>query len=178
MDSSQRLSGNDLIQVKQYLKAILPKYNSNSKITLINSGNDTVEVILSPHDKFQEAATIRQQVNDMRLLQGKQSMRKAFEYVLSSLYSSNNDKHPRVKIVVLTTGITDTDMLPNSLVTLSKKQNAVFTYVVFGDSYGTEKYLRPKLGTDDVIVEIPDLKLLPQFLDEIHGSVVNGIAGM
>ena len=184
-------------EIKLYLQEILPKYNSNSKLAVLATGNDIVEVILSPQDQFKETDTIKQLVVDnLKLLQGKQSINKALEYIQSNYnnrYSSGNSSP--VKIVVLTPGITDTTDMRNAMALLLSNNNnrnkpaALFTFVVFGDSYGTEKLVRPMLGTNDggnndsedgagdVIIEVPDSKLLPKYVDEIHGSIVNKIAG-
>lgn len=180
--------------MKRYLQAVLPKYNSNSRLAVLATGNDIVEVVLSPQDQFTETDTIQQLVADnLKLLQGKQSINKALEYIQSNYYnkySSGNDKSGKnpspVKIVLLTPGIIDVTQMKNSMASLlsNNKQRpaAMFTFVVFGDSYGTEKLVRPMLGNtgsdDVVIIELPDSKLLPQYVDEIHGSVVNRIAGI
>lgn len=176
--------------MKHYLQAILPKYNSKSnKLAVLSTGNDIVEVILSPQDKFKEIDTIQQLVSDnLKLLQGKQSINKALEYIQSNLYNkyssgNGNEKNPSpVKIVLLTSGITDTTKMKNAVASLlnNKKNPALFTFVVFGNSYGTEKLVRPMLNNDDgdVIIDVSDSKFLPQYLDEIHGSVVNRIAGI
>ena len=190
VDTSDNLLGSDLRSVKQYLKAVLPKYNRNSRISLLNTGNDIVEILLSPQGKLKETSTIIQQVDAFTHLQGVESLRKALNHVLSNKEKFNINTlgggelmKKKTEFVILTNGInSDSSSLSDNgslMKTLRDDLNAVFTFVVLRDDYGTtEKSLRPVLGADDVIIKVPGSKMLPGFVDEIHSNVVNGLAGM
>ena len=181
IDSSQALSSSNMEQIKKYLSSILPKYTTNSKISVINTGNDVMEMILSPEDRFADTS-ISNPLSNLKPLKGKQSLNKAFDYILSNnlAFQTNSDANAKTKIVLLTPGAFDSttsSSIKDNLVDLREELKAVFTFVVFGDTYPTDRFVRPDLEVNDVILQVTDGGLLPSYLDEIHASIVNSITG-
>jgi hypothetical protein len=167
--------------MKQYLLSILPKYNRNSRISIINTGNNKINLVLSPQDQVGDTS-IRQFVSNMRTLKGELSLEKAFNYILSNFatFKTNNAEDSKTSVIVLTPGDFDQSKATNmedEFGDLKKNFDSAFTFVVIGDPYKTNEYIRPKLSGNDVIIEVKNPDELASSTDEVHTAITDSLSG-
>ena len=181
MDSSDGTSIDTMEAMKQYLISVIPRYNRNSRISIINTGDNKTNLVLSPQDQVGDTS-IRQFVSSMRTLNGELSLENAFKYILSNFgaFKTNNDDDSKTSVIVLTTGDFDQSKASNiqdKIVDLRKNFDSVFTFVVIGDPYKTNEFIRPKLTGNDVIVEVRTPDKLPATTDEVHAAITDSLTG-